>query len=183
MVHPDHWITRMARDEGMIEPFAEDMVREAVVSYGVGSYGYDMRCSRRFKRLRPDAWGALDPKKADPQLFEDVETDCLTLPPHGLALAESLERFRIPRDALAVVWGKSTYARCGLLVNVTPLEPEWEGHVTMSISNLTPLPVKVHAEEGLAQVVFLRASAPCEVSYADRKGKYQGDEGATLAKT
>lgn len=172
----------MARDHGMIEPFAERLVGEGKISFGVSSYGYDFRITDEFQVLREGVDGLLDPKDLDPGLFETVRGEHLDLPPHGLALCRSLEYFRIPRDVLTVTFGKSTYARCGVLVNVTPFEPEWEGFVTVAVTNLTARPVRLHAGEGIAQVLFFLADEVCETSYADRKGKYQAQTATTHAK-
>ena len=186
-VQPDSWIRRMALERGMIEPFAERQVRQreggtgdnTLISYGVSSYGYDLRVSDEFKVFTNVFNTVVDPKHFDEKSFVDLQTDVCIVPPNSFALARSVEYFRIPRDILTVCLGKSTYARCGIIVNVTPFEPEWEGHVTLEISNTTPLPAKIYANEGLAQVIFLQAATPCEVSYADRKGKYQGQRGIT----
>lgn len=176
---PDHWIRRMALEHGMIEPFVEKQVREGVISYGLSSYGYDMRVSNEYK-IFTNVYGAVvDPKAFDPQAFVDFKGDVCVIPPNSFVLARSVEYFRIPRTVLTVCLGKSTYARTGLIVNVTPFEPQWEGHVTLEISNTTPLPAKVYSNEGLAQVLFFEADEVCEVSYADRKGKYQGQTGVT----
>lgn len=176
---PDHWIRRMALEHGMIEPFVENQVRQGVISYGVSSYGYDMRVADEFK-VFTDVYGALvDPKNFSPQAFVDIKGDVCIIPPNSFALARSVEYFRIPRSVLTVCLGKSTYARCGLIVNVTPFEPMWEGFVTLEISNTTPLPARIYANEGIAQVLFFEADEPCEVSYADKKGKYQGQTGVT----
>lgn len=180
-VQPDHWIVRKARDEGMIEPFEEALVRDNTISFGPSSYGYDFRLDRFFKVFRGGVADIVSPKAIDPALFEDVEGDSVVVPPNSFVLGQSVEYFRIPRDILTLCSGKSTYARCGILVNVTPFEPEWEGHVTMSISNTAPAPVRLHAGEGIAQLVFLKAEAECETSYSDRKGKYQGQRGIVLS--
>jgi dCTP deaminase len=184
-VCPDTWIRKMARERGMIEPFEEGQVRHAadgrrVISYGVSSYGYDLRVSKEFKVFTNVFNTVVDPKKFDPKSFVDVETDVCIVPPNSFALARSVEYFRIPREVLTVCVGKSTYARCGIIVNVTPFEPEWEGHVTLEISNTTPLPAKIYADEGLAQVVFFLAAETCETSYKDRGGKYMGQTGITV---
>lgn len=179
---PDHWIRKMALEHGMIDPFVENQVRTGVISYGVSSYGYDMRVSDEFK-VFTDVYNAIvDPKHFAPDSFVDIKTDVCVIPPNSFALARSVEYFKIPRTVLTVCLGKSTYARCGLIVNVTPFEPEWEGHVTLEISNTTPLPARIYANEGIAQVLFLEADEPCEVSYADKKGKYQGQRGVTPPK-
>jgi dCTP deaminase len=163
-----------------IEPFAPQQHRPGVISYGVTSYGYDVRVDRRFK-VFTNVWGrTVDPKNFDPKAFVDVEADHCIIPPNSFALAETVEYFEIPRDILAICLGKSTYARCGIIVNVTPLEPEWRGRVTIEISNTTPLPAKIYAGEGIAQIVFLRAEQVCQSSYADKKGKYQDQKGLTL---
>lgn len=180
MVQPDSWIRRMALEHGMIEPFAEGMSRPGVISYGLSSYGYDMRISREFKIF--DGTGPVDPKSISGESFREVACDTLTLDPHGSALARSVEYFRIPRNIITVTYGKSTYARCGIVVNVTPFEPEWEGYVTISIINTNPFPGKIYAGEGIAQVLFLRSDKECEVSYADKKGKYQAQKQITIAR-
>ena len=181
----DHEIRSLAQKKGMIEPFVERQVRRtesgsSVISYGLSSYGYDLRVADEFKVFTNVFNTVVDPKAFDPKSFVDVRGATCIVPPNSFALARSIEYFRIPRDILTICLGKSTYARCGIIVNVTPFEPEWEGHVTLEISNTTPLPAKIYAEEGLAQVIFLRASSPCEVSYADRKGRYQAQLGITL---
>jgi dCTP deaminase len=181
-VKPDHWIIRMARDEGMIEPFEEALVSKDCVSYGVSSYGYDFRVDRRFKLFRGQAGDIVDPKAVRSELFEDFQGDSCLIPPGSFALAQSVEYFRIPRDILTICAGKSTYARCGLLVNITPFEPEWEGYVTMAVSNIGSAAVRVHAGEGIAQVIFLSADEICARSYRDRKGKYQAQKGIVFAK-
>lgn len=176
---PDHWIRKMALEHGMIEPFVETQVREGVISYGLSSYGYDMRVSNQFKIFTNVYSAIVDPKNFSPSSFVDFEGDVCIIPPNSFALAVSVEYFRIPRSTLTVCLGKSTYARTGLIVNVTPFEPEWEGFVTLEISNTTPLPAKVYANEGIAQVLFFEGDEECEVSYADKKGKYQGQRGVT----
>jgi dCTP deaminase len=169
----------MALEHGMIEPFVESQRREGVISYGVSSYGYDMRVADEFK-VFTDVYNAIvDPKSFAPNSFVDIQAEVCIVPPNSFALARSIEYFRIPRSVLTICLGKSTYARCGLIVNVTPFEPQWEGHVTIEISNTTPLPAKVYANEGIAQVLFFEADEECEISYADRKGKYQGQTGVT----
>ncbi|MBI4395585.1 MAG: dCTP deaminase [Elusimicrobia bacterium] len=183
-VKSDRWIRRMALEHGMIEPFVECQKREGVISYGLSSYGYDMRVGRKFKIFKGvAAAGFNDPKRFDAAAFEDatVEEFAVILP-HSFVLAQSVEYFRIPRNILTVCTGKSTYARCGILVNITPFEPEWEGFVTMGISNTTPLPAKIYADEGIAQVLFFESDEVCETSYADRKGKYQKQTEITLPK-
>lgn len=179
---PDHWIRKMALEHGMIEPFVESQVRAGVISYGVSSYGYDMRVARQFKIFTNVHSAIVDPKNFDPQSFVDYEGDVCIVPPNSFALARSVEYFRIPRNVLTLCVGKSTYARCGILTNITPFEPGWEGHVTLEISNTTPLPARIYAEEGIAQVLFFEADEECEVSYADKKGKYQGQRGVTPPK-
>jgi len=185
-VHSDKWIRRMAQ-KGMIEPFSEAQVRKTesgapVISYGLSSYGYDLRVSNEFKVFTNVFSTVVDPKAFDEKSFVDMETDVCIVPPNSFALARSMEYFRIPRDVLTICLGKSTYARCGIIVNVTPFEPEWEGHVTLEISNTTPLPARIYAREGLAQVLFLAATEVCETSYADRGGKYMHQRGITTPK-
>ncbi|QJE73398.1 dCTP deaminase [Aerophototrophica crusticola] len=179
-IMPDTWIRDMATTKGMIEPFTEAQKREGVISYGLSSYGYDARVADEFKIFTNVDNAVVDPKRFDETSFVDRKTDVCVIPPNSFALARTVEYFRIPRDVLVVCLGKSTYARCGLIVNVTPLEPEWEGHVTLEISNTTPLPAKVYANEGLCQFLFFQGATPCEVSYADRAGKYMGQKGVTL---
>ncbi|MDI6728820.1 MAG: dCTP deaminase, partial [Thermodesulfovibrionales bacterium] len=179
MVKNDRWIREMAQ-KGMIEPFDKKQVRKGVISYGVSSYGYDMRIGDEFKIFTNINNTVVDPKNFDPKSFVDYKGDVCIIPPNSFVLASSLEYFRIPRDVLVICLGKSTYARCGLVVNVTPLEPEWEGHVTIEISNTTPLPAKIYANEGIAQLLFLQAAEICEVSYKDKAGKYQAQKGITL---
>jgi len=179
-VMSDIWIRQMARDHGMIEPFVEAQKREGTISYGLSSYGYDARVAREFKIFTNVDSAVVDPKEFSPASFVDRETDVCVIPPNSFALARTVEYFRIPRDVLVICLGKSTYARCGIIVNVTPLEPEWEGHVTLEFSNTTPLPAKIYANEGACQFLFLRGDQPCETSYADRAGKYMGQRGVTL---
>jgi dCTP deaminase len=179
-IKADRWIKRMALEHGMIEPFVEGQVREGVVSYGLSSYGYDIRVADEFKVFTNINSTVVDPKNFDSRSFVDVKTDICIIPPNSFALAKTVEYFRIPRDVLTICVGKSTYARCGLIVNVTPFEPEWEGFVTLEISNTTPLPARVYANEGISQVLFFQSDEPCEVSYADKKGKYQKQQGLTL---
>jgi dCTP deaminase len=181
----DQVIRHLAAEHRMIEPFVEKQVRQLetgarVISYGLSSYGYDLRVADKFKVFTNVFNTVVDPKDFDPKSFVDLQGDVCIVPPNSFALARSVEYFRIPRDILTICLGKSTYARCGIIVNVTPFEPEWEGHVTLEISNTTPLPAKIYANEGLAQVVFFRATEPCQVSYADRSGKYQRQQGITL---
>ncbi len=179
---PDHWIRKMAQEHGMIEPFVENQVRQGVISYGVSSYGYDMRVADEFK-VFTNVYGAIvDPKNFTPNSFVEITGDVCVVPPNSFALARSVEYFRIPRSVLCICLGKSTYARAGIIVNITPFEPSWEGFVTLEISNTTPLPAKIYANEGIAQVLFLEADEECEVSYADKKGKYQGQIGVTPPK-
>ncbi|HHW20452.1 dCTP deaminase [Thermodesulfovibrio thiophilus] len=181
MVRNDRWIKQMAR-KGMIEQFEEGLVREGVISYGVSSYGYDMRVADEFKIFTNINNTVVDPKNFDPKSFVEIKGNVCIIPPNSFALARSVEYFRIPRDVLVICIGKSTYARCGIIVNVTPLEPMWEGFLTIEISNTTPLPAKIYANEGIAQLIFLKAEEECEVSYADRKGKYQAQQGIVLPK-
>jgi len=176
---PDNWIKKMANEHGMIEPFVDNQVRDGAISYGVSSYGYDLRVSDEFKIFTNVHSAIVDPKDFASDSFVDLKADVCIIPPNSFALARSVEYFRIPRQVLTICLGKSTYARCGLIVNVTPFEPEWEGFVTLEISNTTPLPAKVYANEGLAQVLFFEADEPCDQSYADKKGKYQGQTGVT----
>lgn len=179
---PDHWIRRMAREHRMIEPFNDGQVSNGVISYGVSSYGYDIRVANEFK-IFTNVFGAIvDPKAFDPKSMVDFTGDVCVIPPNSFALARTVEYFRIPRSVLTVCLGKSTYARCGIIVNVTPFEPEWQGFVTLEISNTTPLPARIYANEGIAQVLFFEADEVCEVSYADKKGKYQGQQSIVLPK-
>ncbi|MDF1758187.1 MAG: dCTP deaminase [Legionellaceae bacterium] len=186
-IKSDRWIEQMALSHGMIEPFQSGQVRESnekkIISYGVSSYGYDVRCSNEFKVFTNINSATVDPKDFDENSFVDVQSDVCIIPPNSFALARTVEYFRIPRNVLTICLGKSTYARCGIIVNVTPLEPEWEGHVTLEFSNTTTLPAKIYANEGVAQMIFLEASDPCAVSYRDRAGKYQGQKGVTLPRT
>ncbi len=179
---PDHWIRKMALEKGMIEPFIDRQVREGVISYGVSSYGYDVRVADEFKIFTNVNSAIVDPKNFDTRSMVDFKGDVCIIPPNSFALAKTVEYFRIPRSVMTICVGKSTYARCGIIVNVTPFEPEWEGYVTLEISNTTPLPAKIYANEGLAQVIFLEGDEVCEVSYADKKGKYQNQEGILLPK-
>ncbi len=181
MVMNDRWIKEMAA-KGMIEPFSPEQVREGVISYGVSSYGYDMRIADEFKIFTNINATVVDPKNFDPNSFVEFRGDVCIIPPNSFVLGYSVEYFRIPRDVIVICLGKSTYARCGLIVNVTPLEPEWEGHVTIEISNTTPLPARIYANEGIAQLIFLKGIEICEVSYADKAGKYQSQKGITLPK-
>jgi dCTP deaminase len=170
----------MAREHQMIEPFVDDQVRQGVISYGVSSYGYDVRVGDEFKVFTNVYNTLVDPKNFDSKSFVDIKGEVCIIPPNSFALASTIEYFRIPRDVLTVCLGKSTYARCGIIVNVTPFEPEWEGHVTIEISNTTPLPAKIYANEGIAQVLFFQSDEPCAKSYKDKKGKYQAQRGVTL---
>ena len=179
-IRPDHWIRKMCKEHGMIEPYEEKQVREGVISYGVSSYGYDIRVADEFKIFTNVNSTVLDPKAIDPKTMVDFKGDVCIVPPNSFALARTIEYFRIPRDVLTITMGKSTYARCGIITNVTPFEPEWEGYVTLEISNTTPLPAKIYANEGIAQVVFFQADDVCEVSYKDKGGKYQNQTGITL---
>jgi dCTP deaminase len=181
-IMPDHWIRKMAREQHMIEPFADSQVREGVISYGVSSYGYDIRLADEFKIFSNLYSAVVDPKAFDAKSMVDYKGEVCVIPPNSFALAKTVEYFRIPRSVLTICVGKSTYARCGIIVNVTPFEPEWEGFVTLEISNTTPLPARVYANEGIAQVLFFQAEEMCEVSYADKKGKYQKQETIVLPK-
>ncbi|MFC3909841.1 dCTP deaminase [Legionella dresdenensis] len=186
-IKSDRWIEKMAREYGMIEPFQDGQVRETtsgrIISYGVSSYGYDVRCANEFKVFTNINSAVVDPKDFDDSSFVEVESDVCIIPPNSFALARTVEYFRIPRNVLTICLGKSTYARCGIIVNVTPLEPEWEGHVTLEFSNTTTLPAKIYANEGVAQMIFLESDDVCAVSYKDRAGKYQGQTGVTLPRT
>ncbi len=183
-IKSDKWICRMAAEHKMIEPFVSSQVRyvdgKKVVSYGTSSYGYDVRCAEEFKIFTNVHSGIVDPKNFDKSSFIDIKANICIIPPNSFALARTVEYFRIPRNVLTICLGKSTYARCGIIVNVTPLEPEWEGHVTLEFSNTTPLPAKIYANEGVAQMLFLESDEICETSYLDRGGKYQGQQGVTL---
>ena len=187
-IKSDRWIREQAQQHGMIEPFEPGQIKHAsdgsrIVSYGTSSYGYDVLCSSEFKIFTNINSAVVDPKNFDDRSFVDVKSDVCIIPPNSFALARTVEYFRIPRDVLVVCLGKSTYARCGIIVNVTPLEPEWEGHVTLEFSNTTPLPAKIYANEGVAQMLFYQSDEVCETSYKDRGGKYQGQTGVTLPKT
>jgi dCTP deaminase len=181
-VMPDHWISQMARKQGMIKPFAGNRKRRGTISYGVSSYGYDFRLSSEYKLPNFDAAKRYDPKKMDPVSWRDYRGSSCWIPPNSYVLGRSLEYFRVPRDILVICQGKSTYARCGLVVNVTPFEPEWEGFVTVALINCAPIPVRVFSGEGIAQVLFLKADHPCRTSYADRKGKYQAQKRIEIAR-
>ncbi|HEY7964300.1 MAG TPA: dCTP deaminase [Steroidobacteraceae bacterium] len=186
-IKSDNWIRRMAREHRMIEPFAAEQVRESdghrIVSYGTSSYGYDVRCASEFKIFTNINSTIVDPKNFDQKNFVDFDGGVCIIPPNSFALARTVEYFRIPRNVLVVCLGKSSYARCGIVCNVTPLEPEWEGHVTLEFSNTTPLPAKIYANEGVAQMLFFESDEVCSTSYKDRGGKYQGQRGVTLPKT
>ena len=183
-IKSDDWIRSMAKESNLIHPFEPNQVRKVngkqVISYGTSSYGYDIRCASEFKIFTNINSTMVDPKHFDPQNFVDLKSEVCVIPPNSFALARTVEYFRIPRNILTICVGKSTYARCGIIVNVTPLEPEWEGHVTLEFSNTTPLPAKIYANEGVAQVIFFQSDESCRVSYADRQGKYQGQKGVTL---
>jgi dCTP deaminase len=186
-IKSDLWIRRKAEEEGLIEPFESGQVKEneggRIVSYGTSSYGYDVRCAPEFKVFTNINSAIVDPKDFDSNSFVSVNEDVCIIPPNSFALARTVEYFRIPRNVLTICLGKSTYARCGIIVNVTPLEPEWEGHVTLEFSNTTTLPAKIYANEGVAQMLFFESDEVCETSYKDRGGKYQGQTGVTLPKT
>jgi len=177
---PDHWIRKMVQEHRMIEPFAESQVRKGVISYGVSSYGYDIRVADEFMIFTNVFSAVVDPKDFNPKSMVDFKGEVCVIPPNSFALARTIEYFRIPRKVLTVCVGKSTYARCGIIVNVTPFEPEWEGYVTLEISNTTPLPARIYANEGIAQVLFFEADDMCEISYADKKGKYQAQKSIVL---
>jgi dCTP deaminase len=181
-IKPDHWIRKMAIESGMIDPFEAGQVRDGVISFGVSSYGYDIRVADEFKIFTNVYSAIVDPKHFDTKSMVDYKGDVCIIPPNSFALARTVEYFRIPRKVLTICVGKSTYARCGIIVNVTPFEPEWEGYVTLEISNTTPLPAKIYANEGIAQVLFFEADEECEVSYADKKGKYQKQQSIVLPK-
>jgi dCTP deaminase len=181
-IKSDRWIRRMAKEHGMITPFSDHQVRDGVVSYGVSSYGYDLRVADEFKIFTNVNSAIVDPKKFDERSFVSVQAASVLIPPNSFALARSVEYFKIPRDVLTICVGKSTYARCGIIVNVTPFEPEWEGFVTLEISNSTPLPAKIYSNEGLCQILFFQGDEPCETSYKDKAGKYQMQSGIVLPK-
>ncbi len=181
-VMPDHWIREQAKSKGMIEPFVDGIRREGVISYGLSSYGYDARVADEFKLFTNVDNAIVDPKAFSAQSFVDRKQDVCIIPPNSFVLGRTVEYFRVPRDVLVICLGKSTYARCGIIVNVTPLEPEWEGHVTLEFSNTTPLPAKIYANEGACQFLFLKGDSICETSYRDRGGKYMGQRGVTLPK-
>ena len=183
----DNWIKQMSIEHDMINPFVDDQTKKigdkSIISFGTSSYGYDVRCSNDFKIFTNINSAIVDPKSFDPESFVDYKGDVCIIPPNSFALARTVEYFKIPRSILTVCLGKSTYARCGIIVNVTPLEPEWEGHVTLEFSNTTPLPAKIYANEGVAQMLFFESDESCKISYKDRNGKYQGQTGVTLPKT
>lgn len=181
-IKSDKWIKQMAAELQMVVPFAENQVRDNVISYGLSSYGYDFRVADEFKIFSAKVRSPVDPKKVDSEWFVDFKGDVCLIPPNSFALARSIEYFRIPRNVLTICVGKSTYARCGIIVNVTPFEPEWEGYVTLAISNTSPVPAKVYANEGIAQVIFFQSDEDCLISYADKKGKYQAQQKLTLSK-
>ena len=185
-IKSDRWIKRMAETHGMITPFVGEQIRKnsdkPTISFGTSSYGYDVRCADEFKIFTNINSAIVDPKNFDSNSFVDIKAEVCIIPPNSFALARTVEYFKIPRDILTICLGKSTYARCGIIVNVTPLEPEWEGHVTLEFSNTTPLPAKIYANEGVAQMLFFGSDEICEVSYKDRQGKYQGQTGVTLPK-
>jgi dCTP deaminase len=181
-IKPDHWIRKMALEQRMIEPYVDSQTRQGVISYGVSSYGYDIRVADEFKIFTNVYSAIVDPKNFDPRSMVDYRGDVCIIPPNSFALARTVEYFRIPRSVLTICVGKSTYARCGIIVNVTPFEPEWEGYVTLEISNTTPLPAKIYANEGIAQVLFFEGDEVCDTSYADKKGKYQNQQGILLPK-
>ncbi len=181
-IKPDKWIARMVKEHNMIDPFVDDQIKDNKVSYGLSSYGYDVRISDEFKIFTNINTTVVDPKNFDPKAFVDFKGDVCIIPPNSFVLGRSVEYFRIPRNVITICLGKSTYARCGIITNVTPFEPEWEGFVTMEISNTTPLPAKVYANEGIAQVLFFESDEECMISYGDRKGKYQAQKGITPPK-
>lgn len=181
-VRPDHWIEEMCEKHNMIEPFEKGQISKGVISYGVSAYGYDMRVANEFKIFKHDSCKIIDPKSVNESDFETFSGDVCVIPPNSYILARSVEYFKIPRNVVTLTSGKSTYARCGIIVNVTPFEPEWEGYVTISISNTTPVPAKIYANEGLCQVLFFESDDECRISYADKKGKYQAQQKITSAK-
>jgi dCTP deaminase len=180
VIKSDRWIRRMAVEKGMIKPFEDRQVRKGAISYGLSSYGYDIRIADEFKIFTNINTTIVDPKRFDPRSFVDYQGEVAVIPPNSFALGRSVEYFKIPRNVLTICVGKSTYARCGIITNVTPFEPEWEGYVTLEISNTTPLPARIYANEGIAQVLFFESDEACETSYADRQGKYQGQQGIVL---
>jgi len=180
VIKSDRWIRQLALEQGMIKPFEERQVRSGAISYGLSSYGYDLRIADEFKIFTNINNTLVDPKAFDPRSFVDYQGPVCIVPPNSFALGRSVEYFKIPRNVLTICVGKSTYARCGIITNVTPFEPEWEGFVTLEISNTTPLPAKIYANEGIAQVLFFESDEACQTSYADRQGKYQGQQGIVL---
>jgi dCTP deaminase len=180
VIRTDRWIREMALTKALISPFEEKQVRQGTISYGLSSYGYDIRIADEFKIFTNVNNSIVDPKRFDPRSFVDFKGDVCIIPPNSFALGRSIEYFKIPRNVMTITVGKSTYARCGIITNVTPLEPEWEGFVTLEVSNTTPLPARIYANEGIAQVLFFESDEPCLVSYADRQGKYQGQRGIVL---
>jgi dCTP deaminase len=180
MIKNDRWIRKMAKEAAMIAPFEDRQVRQGVISFGLSSYGYDIRIADEFKIFTNINTTIVDPKDFDLRSFVDVKSPVCVIPPNSFALGRSVEYFKIPRSVMTICLGKSTYARCGIITNVTPFEPEWEGFVTLEISNTTPLPAKIYANEGIAQVLFFESDEVCEVSYADKKGKYQAQQGITI---
>jgi dCTP deaminase len=181
-IKADRWIKKMSIEQGMISPFEDKQVRQGVISFGLSSYGYDVRIADEFKIFTNVFGAVVDPKNFDPKSFVDFKGEVCIIPPNSFALGRTVEYFRIPRNAMTICVGKSTYARCGIITNVTPLEPGWEGHVTLEISNTTPLPAKIYANEGIAQILFFESDEQCMISYADKKGKYQSQQGVTLPK-
>lgn len=181
-IKADRWIKKMALEQQMIVPFEEKQVRQGVISFGLSSYGYDVRIADEFKIFTNVFGAVVDPKSFDPKSFVDFKGEVCIIPPNSFVLGRTVEYFRIPRKAMTICVGKSTYARCGIITNVTPLEPGWEGHVTLEISNTTPLPAKIYANEGIAQILFFESDEECMISYADKKGKYQAQQGVTLPK-
>ncbi len=181
-IKADKWIREMAVKHNMIEPFAEKQVSRGVISYGLSSYGYDIRIADEFKIFTNINTAIVDPKEFDTKSFVDFKGDICIIPPNSFALGRSVEYFKVPRKVMTICVGKSTYARCGIITNVTPLEPEWEGFITLEVSNTTPLPARIYANEGIAQILFFESDEMCEVSYGDRKGKYQGQRGITIPK-
>ena len=181
-IKPDKWIRKMALEEDMIVPFIENQVRENVISYGVSSYGYDVRIADEYKIFTNINSTIVDPKHFDPKSFVDFKGEVCIVPPNSFALGRTIEYFKIPRKTMTICVGKSTYARCGIITNVTPLEPEWDGYITLEVSNTTPLPAKIYSGEGIAQILFFESDEECLTSYAEKKGKYQGQTGVTLPK-
>ncbi len=181
-IKADKWIRKMAAEHRMIEPFSEKQVSKGVISFGLSSYGYDIRIADEFKIFTNINTAIVDPKEFDTKSFVDFKGSVCIIPPNSFALGRSVEYFRVPRNIMTICVGKSTYARCGIITNVTPLEPEWEGYITLEVSNTTPLPARIYANEGIAQILFFESDELCEVSYGDRKGKYQGQQGITIPK-